>query len=635
MMAAEFLREYLRASANVNHLWARLIVAELWRCGVRSFVLGPGSRSTPLAMAVAEFEAPDHARTRPFVTVHVDERGGAFYALGAGRCSETTPTVWITTSGTAVANGMPAAVEADVAGVPLLLVTADRPHELRETGANQTIRQPGLFGSVVRWAFDGPVPTASIDPTFVLTTVDHAVARSRGRPGPPGPVHLNLPFREPLAPIPHERDEVLALVEQIPPRWFADLRQPYTTVTQPLVALGEYEIERLVQRLKPVERGVVTAGSLALIPGLGLGKLAAHLGWPLLPDVLSNARLARGTYANPNLVPYFDLVLASERFRAAYKPQAVLHAGARPTSKRLQTWIDAAAPNPYLVAHDGPGRMDPAHRVTHQLQGWTGGLLESLKEALDPQEGGEWLRDWQTASDAVAETLDELLGDDRLTEPRVARLITERIGEGQSLFAAASMPVRDLNSFAIPDGDRAFVAANRGASGIDGTVASAVGFTGHRPINGPGVLLIGDLALLHDLNSLAMLREGPPLIIVVINNDGGGIFHFLPVAPGRREGALPADVFEPFFGAPHGLRFEHAARMFGLDYARPESASAFVEAFDAAQRRSETTDDRGNVYYRHGCSTLIEVVTDRVENATLHRAITERCAQAVDTALGL
>ncbi len=633
-MSTSALRDYLSAAPNVAHLWARLVVEELVRNGAGAFFLGPGSRNTPLAVAVAEY--PGDSGRAPRVTVHVDERGGAFAALGAGRASGTHPAVWITTSGTAVANGLPAAVEADAAAVPLLLLTADRPPELRETGANQTIRQPSLFASVVRWAFDVPVPSAEIDPAFVLTTVDHAVARSQRRMGPAGPVHLNVPFREPLAPEPDAAGEagVAAVLGRLPERWFREPRKPYTHVIPSWSGPRDDDFERLVQRIDGVERGLLTAGPVDPIPGLSLGELAEALGWPLLPDVLSHARLSRHTRGNPNLVPYFDLALASRAFAGAYRPEAVIHVGARPTSKRLQGFVEAARPELYAVTHDGPGRLDPGHRVTHHLQGWTGGVVQDLKDRVRPREGGAWLRAWQTASDAVARILDDVFADDRLTEPRVARLISERIGEGQALFAAASMPIRDLNTFAVPDGPYAFPGANRGASGIDGTVATAVGFGGSS-INGPAVLLIGDLALLHDLNSLALLRDGPPLVVVVVNNDGGGIFHFLPVAPGGGAGALPERVFEPYFGAPHGLTFEHAARMFGLEYARPETASAFVEAFEAAQQRPKTMDARGDVVYRHGCSTLIEVRTDRAENAALHRDLAARCARAVEAALGL
>jgi 2-succinyl-5-enolpyruvyl-6-hydroxy-3-cyclohexene-1-carboxylate synthase len=221
--------------------------------------------------------------------------------------------------------------------------------------------------------------------------------------------------------------------------------------------------------------------------------------------------------------------------------------------------------------------------------------------------------------DTVEASLDAAFDDEALTEPRVARLVSALAPEDSGLVAAASMPVRDLDAFAVANGPALRVTANRGASGIDGTVATAAGYA--RGLSRPTTLLLGDLALLHDLNGLLLLREGPPVVVVVVNNDGGGIFHFLPVAPGAGEGALPPAVFEPVFGAPHGLGFEHAARMFGLPYVQPTTANTFTAAYREA--------------LASGRSAIIEVRTDRDANAALHRDLQARCARAVEAALGL
>ncbi len=591
----------MRDATNPNRLWADLLVEELVRCGVGLFCLAPGSRSTPLTAAVAANPQARHL-------IHFDERGTAFCALGFARATGR-PAAWITTSGTAVANGLPAVVEASVDRVPLVLLTADRPPELRDTGANQTIRQPGLFGEYVRWRFDLPTPTPDIDPAFVLTTADQAVHRAIGRPA--GPVHLNCMFREPLAPAPHavngeaERSRVPKALE----RWVAS-EEPYTRYTAPS-AVDVTGLGGVIEPLHEVERGLVVAGRLATrAEGEAAVRLAEALGWPLLPDIGSQMRFGDSDVA----CPFYDQMLGNDAFREAFAPDAVLYLGGRVTSKRLVQFIADARPDPFVVVRDDPFRFDPDHRVTDRIEADVGAFCYGIVGELGrgPKKATPWLRAWRTASDAVLAAFDAYFSeDDALTEPAVARLVSQHAGPG--LVLAASMPVRDADAFAVPSGPVPLVAAplvasNRGASGIDGTVATAAGFA--RGLDAPVTLVIGDLALLHDLNSLALLRDPaqPPVTVVAVNNDGGGIFHFLPIAQ-------HADVFEPYFGTPHGLGFEHAARMFGLAYVRPETPAAFAEALAAARAGS--------------ASTLIEVRTDRTANRTLHADLLARAAAAV------
>jgi len=564
---------------RANLLWATLIVEELVRSGVDFFCVAPGSRSTPLAAALAANEIAESL-------IHFDERGTAFAALGYARATGS-PAAWITTSGTAVANGLPAVVEAATDGVPMILLTADRPPELRQTGANQTIDQPDIFGDYIRWRFDLPAPDAAIDPAMVLTTVDQAVYRARRTPS--GPVHLNLMFREPL--IPDDLGEGLSA----PDRWSAS-GEPYTryAATRPAVDAGE--VEYLREALRPVKRGLVVAGRLSSREqGEAVLRLADSIGWPLLPDVGSQIRL--GTHAD-SLVPHYDALLASEQFKGAHAPQAVLHLGGRAVSKRLERFLEISRPDPYVVVRENPFRLDPGHRVTHSIEAEVLDLCAALAKVAgsDARVDFSWMKSWREASERVDACLDRsFAGAKELNEPLVARLISRQIPEGHALVVASSMPVRDLDTYAASDGGYIPVAANRGASGIDGTVATAAGFA--RGSGRPLTLLIGDLALLHDLNSLAMLRD-LPIVVVVLNNDGGAIFSFLPIA--RYE-----SYFEPFFGTPHGVSFEHAAAMFDLDYQRPRSATEFVEAYRAACAQ--------------GTPTLIEVRTDREENVTLHQ----------------
>ena len=566
--------------ATTNLLWATLTVEELVRNGVDFFCVAPGSRSTPLVAALA---ASERARS----LVHFDERGTAFAALGHARATGL-PAAWITTSGTAVANGLPAVVEAATDGVPMILLTADRPPELRQTGANQTIDQPDIFGDYVRWRFDLPTPEEPVDPAMVLTTVDQAVYRARRAPS--GPVHLNMMFREPFLPDPDEYlDELPA-----PARWQKS-REPYTRYAATKPSVDQDEVERLWDALHQAERGLVVAGRLpSRKQGEAVLRLAGSLGWPLLPDAGSQIRL--GTAAG-HLVPLYDALLASDHFEERHAPEAVLHVGGRAVSKRLDRFLARSLPDPYVVVRENPFRLDPGHRVTHSVEADVMGLCAALQDAAErrpPTRAAAWTAEWRTASERAEDNLDRLFEETEvLNEPLVARLVSRYIPDGHGLCVASSMPVRDLDTFAAPDGAPVPVAANRGASGIDGTVATAAGFA--RGSGRPVTLLIGDLALLHDLNSLAMLRD-LPVVVVVLNNDGGAIFSFLPVARHKA-------FFEQYFGTPQGLTFEHASAMFDLDYQHTRTVPDFVETYRAACAR------RG--------PTLIEVRTDREENATV------------------
>ncbi len=573
----------------LNRLWAETLVDELVRCGVGLFGLAPGSRSTPLALAVAASEAAS--------IVHFDERGLAFYALGWARATGR-PAAVVTTSGTAVANLLPAAVEASVDAVPLVLLTADRPPELRDTGANQTIRQPGLFGSYVRWQFDLPTPTPGIDLAFVRTTAAQAVHRATGRPA--GPVHLNGPFREPF---------VSAAPPGLPANGQAGAA-PYTRYAA-ATAVDPAALTGLADRLRGIGRGLVVAGRLRTpAEGEAAVRLAETLGWPLVPDVGSQVRLGAPSGVS---CPHYDLLLGSDAFGSAHAPEAVVYLGGRSTSKRLAEHLAASRPRPFVVVRNDPFRFDPDHLVSDRVEADVAVFCDALVEQIGGRgsEGG-WLASWRRASDAATETLDAYFSETgALSEPAVARAAVRHAGAG--LVLAASRPVRDADAFAA--GSSALVTANRGASGIDGTVATAAGFA--RGLGAPVTLLIGDLALLHDLPSLALLRGGPPVTVVAVNNDGGGIFHFLPIADGS---TVPPDVFESAFGTPHGLGFEHAARMFGMGYHRPESLGALGAALGAARAQADG-------------SVLIEARTERAANRRLHDDLLARVAAAVEATL--
>ena len=576
---------------NPTYLWTQLLVEELVRNGVDTFFVAPGSRSTPLTVAAAR-----HPETE--TVLHVDERGNAFAALGYARVTQT-PAAWITTSGTAVANGLPAVVEASVDGVPLLLLSADRPPELRDTGANQTIDQVKLFGDYVRWQVDVPPPTDEIDPAYVLTTANQAVHRTKRSPA--GPVHVNCMFRKPLEPVETEDSvTVPAPVEE-----WAGGADPYTQYPTPISTPPGPEVETLAEKLGGTEKGLVVAGRLdSAAAADATRRLASYLGWPLVPDITSRLRL--GGAQGAGRVSYGDLILTSEAFREAHAPDAVLQVGGRFASKRLRLFLRDCGLDTWAVVRPDPSRIDPDHRVTHHVEADVPAFADALIARLD--DGGgvtNWRQAWTTASDraeAVVRTHAEEA--DALTEPLVATVLSDAMPSRHVLVAASSMPVRDLNRHGSTDGPAGPAYANRGASGIDGTVATAAGVATGR--DGPVTLLIGDLALWHDLNGLALLQDRE-VVVIVVNNDGGGIFHFLPI----RE----YDDFDPYFTTPHGRDFEDAAATFDLPYHRPETPSAFRGAYREACQSVE--------------SVLIEVKTDREVNQRVHETLEQEVAGTV------
>ncbi len=588
---------------NLNHLWAALLVEELVRNGVDTFCIAPGSRSTPLVVAVAR---NDRARA----IVHYDERGTAFHALGYGRVTGT-PAAVITTSGSALANVWPAVVEASLEHIPLLVLSGDRPPELHDAGANQTMDQVKFFGAYVEWSANLPCPSTDIDPAVVLTTVDQAVSRCSGLSG--GAVHTNCMFREPLAPT-EQGGDFEAYLE--PVRSWRDGSHAYSRYDRAPSRPDPEMLAEVAELAARRPRGLLVAGRLADAEArAAVAGLADVLGWPLLPDVTSGLRLD----SRPGTaVPYHDVLLGSSEFMRRHPIEAVIHLGGRWTSRRLPDHLEAAPPKDYVVVDEHPDRQDPIHRATRRFQLPVAEFCRALKavvgsprgagDAVNAPVAGEaggapdagWLASWQRASEHVGGRFDELFSRDRaLSEPNVAWLVSRHIGAGEGLYLASSMPVRDVDTFGCAGPEPPVVAANRGASGVDGTIATATGFA--RGLGKCATLMIGDQAFLHDLNSLRLCRTlDTPFVIVVLNNDGGGIFSFLPVA---RFG----DVFERYFGAPHGMTFEHAATLFGLEYAQPSSVDEFVGVYEQARHRSG--------------ATVIEVRTGRRDNYDLHLSL--------------
>ena len=583
--------------SNLNALWTSLIVEELVRNRVDYFCLSPGFRNSPLTVSIAR-------NKKAHSVIHYDERGAAFHAMGYARATRH-PAVLVCTSGTAAANFMPAVIEASMDMVPLIVLTADRPPELRHTGANQTIDQVKLYGDYVRWFCDLPCPDADIEPGFVLTTVDQAVHRAT-RP-PAGPVHINCMFREPLAPVGPKKDfaHYLSGIK----RWMEN-QKPYTEYDRAPSVPDAETVAKATTIISEADRGILVVGRLRNSEEQEAVKtVACHLNWPTFPDISSGLRLG---VTSDNVIAYYDQLLLSDEFAESCQPLTVLHFGSIPTSKRLQQLLEKSHPSEYIMVAGHPWRYDPSHRVTMRIEADADEFCKQLLTLIEqPRANRPWLEQFTTASDIAGRILRERLDDsDRLSEPAVARLISQNIQPDSGLFVSNSMPIRDMDMYADLHGPVVTVACNRGASGIDGIIASATGFA--CGLNKPVTLLIGDLAFLHDVNSLALLKSAVhphPLVIVVINNDGGGLFSFLPIAQVK-------EAFEPFFGTPHGLSFDKAADMFGLDYYCPDSKESFITSYLSAQKENH--------------SAIIEIKSNRAENYSFHQALQKKIISALN-----
>jgi 2-succinyl-5-enolpyruvyl-6-hydroxy-3-cyclohexene-1-carboxylate synthase len=563
----------------MNQLWAYLIIEELVRNAINYFVISPGSRSTPLTVAVAR-----HPQATNIICL--DERGAAFHAVGYARATGK-PAVLICTSGSAAANYFPAVIEAATDHVPMIILSADRPPELRQTGANQTINQVNLYGAYPNWQFDLPCPTAEIEPKMVLTTIDLAVSRSQQSPS--GVVHLNLMFREPLAPTDAPVDIPMSLVQ-----WHQS-PDPYTRYARRVTIPATTEIQSLIETIHHTIKGILVVGQLKSTAEINaLSRLAAKLNWAIFADIQSGVRLSDNL---SNLVHYFDLLLLTDRSILLEEIDTVIQFGTRIISTRWLKWLEKHPPTNYMAIVNDAERHDPSHLVTLRLEADIAEICDRLAQDLSPFPPSPWVKKLGQASDTIGVSVDKFLKTPQLTEPLIARTISQLIPRQHGLWVANSMPIRDLDMYGANDGNSTRIGANRGTSGIEGAIATATGFA--VGLQAPVTAIVGDLASLHDLNSLALLqRNSQPVVVIIINNDGGGIFSFLPIAKSTQ-------IFDPYFGTPHGLNFSHAAAMFGIDYYHPLDRSELIENYTRS--------------LEHRRSVIIEVTTDRNENWQFHQ----------------
>ena len=529
----------------IDQVWANAAIEACLRNGIDHFFLAPGSRCTPLTLAVAR-------QTAATVIQHFDERGLAFAALGYGRATDR-PGVFICTSGTAVANALPAVIESSIEKVPLLLFTADRPDELHGTGANQTIDQQNIFGDYPELFLDMPVPAEDHSPGEDLERGIAAAAC--------GPVHFNWKFREPFT-ITDVRSTGFSRKEQIPAK--------AGTTNNPLIEL----------------RGnvLIALGNCKPFEAQQAWELSERLNCPMLADVTSGLRT--GSFELPT-----EFALPC--------PDTILHIGDRIVSKTWHQWtasLPAAEVEFIHVTSTGqtvnPNRLDVTQHETD--------LIELTEKVTVPKTSEAFRKAWNDAAAARNEVIQRHLADaTTFSEPAIALSISKQCPASHGLFIGNSTPIRDMDWFGQGLADKVRnVAANRGASGIDGLLATATGYA--QGLQKPTTVVLGDLSALHDLNSLALIAKSKqPMIVVILNNQAGHIFELLPISQSGH--------FEQFFATPHEYDFKHAAKMFGIDYRR------ITEMDDFSNRYRDALSQESTI--------VLELMTDRRTNLKVRQQI--------------
>lgn len=523
---------------NLNLLWSSILVETLYRVGLETAIVCPGSRSGPLAVAFAEHPAVEAISI-------LDERSAAFFALGLARRTGL-PVVLVCTSGTAGANFYPAIIEAREGRVPLLVLTADRPPELRHCHAGQAIDQLKLFSDYPTWQAELSLPNAAPDRlAYLRQTVVHAWMRSQH----PGPVHLNIPFRDPLAPLPEPN--VQALETTFDAEYFFAAVQSVQLQTSIILS------DALWDQWQQCDRGLIIAGPAQPQNPKeycdAIATLAQHLHWPVLAEGLSPLR--NFAAANPYLVTTYDLLLRHAEFAAQLTPELVLYIGELPTSKVLRAWLQETNPQQWLI-DSSDQNLDPLHGRTQHLRLTVQQLIQS-QSVSETQLDSLYLKTWLTADHDTRQNIQQLmLKTPDLIEPKVAWSLPQYLPEQTPLFIANSMPVRDVEFFWPPSDCQIYPYSNRGgANGIDGTLSTALGIA-HR--HRPAVLLTGDLALLHDTNGFLHQLQGH-LTIILINNNGGGIFEMLPISNFN-------PTFEAVFATPQRVDFARLCRAYNVTH---------------------------------------------------------------------
>lgn len=560
-------------------------VAELFSSGITDVVVSPGSRSTPMAMVMAEH--PDLK-----VHIHVDERSAAFFALGIAKATNR-PVAILCTSGTAAANYFPAIVEARYSRVPLIVLTADRPHELREVGAPQAIDQIHLYGKHVKWFAEMALPENSDEMIrYARTVCARATAIATGAPS--GPVHLNFPFREPLIP---KLDENLFQLTERP--------KGYVKVHNGELTISDEYFKEMAEKLMGKERGIIVCGNLEDTNFAdAVTKLSTSLNYPILADPLSQLR--SGEHSHDNIIETYDTFLRNEDAKAFLKPEVVIRFGAMPISKALTIFLKENHEAEQYVIDGGGGWRDPASLSTEMVFCNETLFCEKLLSFNESKVSSSFIEEWRKVNELTKSNMTQIRDITELSEGRLFYQLADLLPEGSTLFVGNSMPIRDLDSFFHTNGKSIKIMANRGANGIDGTVSTALGAALYADSL---YLVLGDLTFFHDLNGLIAAKlYNIDIHIILVNNNGGGIFSFLPQSEHPKN-------FELLFGTPLNIEFEHAVRMFNGNFSKIQNWDQFELEMKKSVHQSGI-----NVY---------EVATNREKNRDEHREIWRSVSQEI------
>jgi 2-succinyl-5-enolpyruvyl-6-hydroxy-3-cyclohexene-1-carboxylate synthase len=553
-------------------------VAELVYTGVTEVVVSPGSRSTPMAMVMAEH--PDLN-----LHIHVDERSAAFFALGIAKALQK-PVAILCTSGTAAANYYPAIVEANLSRVPLIVLTADRPHELRDVGAPQAIDQNHLYGNHVKWFVEMALPEKSDEMIRYVRTVC-ARAAAVAAQAPAGPVHLNFPFREPLIP---KLDENLFTISERP--------SGYVKVLNGELLIGQDDFKEIARDLKQYKKGIIICGQMEDKSfAAAITRLAGALNFPILADPLSQLR--SGEHGDESIIEAYDTFLRNDDAKNFLKPDVVLRFGAMPVSKALTIFLKENHRAVQYVVDGGGSWRDPAALSTNMIYCNETRFCEELIHYVESTMDTAYLENWKRINILTKENLAVSIRDTKeLNESQLFYQLADMLPEGATLFVGNSMPIRDLDSFFYMNNKSIRVMANRGANGIDGTISSAMGAA---IFSGPLYLVVGDLTLFHDLNGLlAAKMYDIDIRIIVVNNNGGGIFSFLPQSE-------HPEKFELLFGTPLSLDYEHVVKMYNGKFTR-------ISDWDHLSTIMEDSKENSGLH-------VWEITTNRDRNIKEHREI--------------
>ena len=588
---------------NATYAYTNAFVDELARSGMQHVVVCPGSRSTPLALTFAD------QQDRIKMWVLVDERSAAFFALGIAKATHT-PVALVCTSGTAAANFLPAVAEANLSRVPLIVLTADRPPELRDNGAPQAIDQNRLYGTHAKWFMEMALPEATNESLrYARTLACRAFATAHAAPA--GVVHLNLPFREPLTPAAIPGQPLPPVEKRDKVAW--EGRKDGTPFTKVLNESGgkDWIGENFWKSLGTLRRGLIIIGPNTNLMEQDVIKYATvKLGYPILADPLSQIRGMKQVH-NYGIIDSYDAFLRDEKFVRENPPDVILRFGGTPTSKALLQYIEAH-PQSYKVVIDYEGGWpEPTNFVDKVIITTPFSLLDEWDyHKFEYVPDKNWINLWRAANQVARETLErELRRFDGLFEGRVFPELSELMPDESMLFVGNSMPVRDCDTFFGSTAKNVHILCNRGANGIDGVVSSALGVAAAEP-DAPLVLVIGDLSFYHDMNGLlAAKKYGLNATIILINNDGGGIFSFLPQA------AYP-EHFEALYGTPTGLDFRHAVEMYGGTFTRISDWDGFRSAVNAGIGGTGLH--------------VVEVPTNRDSNVTMHRQLWQKVSAALE-----